>query len=398
MNKYDIAVVIGRFQPCHNVHLNLFRKALDLGDKVLILLGTDKSAPDVRNPFIAADRERMIRSCFTAEENERISFRALRDHIYNYPLWIAEVQNVVRTFQGDVLDEKGIEYNETDYHAKLLSIKVALVGHVKDKSSDYLKRFPQWSYEAFYDSAREYFELSATDIRNLWFEDGNNPVKQLAKALGERPNATVLEVKSAQNWRELVPNSVAKFMDEFAETENFKDLCREFAYIKQYVADSTFVGLPYAPIFVTTDAVVICNGHILLVRRGHNPGRGLLALPGGFLQPDLPLRDNAVKELREETKIRIDARQLTNAISASYTFDYPQRSLRGRTITHAFLFNLDIDGELPTISRKGGDDAVGAQWIPISSLPDFENQFFEDHYEIIKHFVRGEVVRGEQKP
>ena len=42
------------------------------------------------------------------------------------------------------------------------------------------------------------------------------------------------------------------------------------------------------------------------IERGDNPGKGLWALPGGFLKDDISLRDNMIKELREETKLKIE--------------------------------------------------------------------------------------------
>lgn len=368
--KYDIAVVIGRFEPFHNLHYKLVRNAMELGDQVLILLGTAKAAPDPRNPFTVSARESMIRSCFNATENKVLHFQAVRDHVYNYDIWLAEVQNIVRNFQDSILESKNISYDDAMYSIHLAKVKVALVGHLKDATSDYLKRFPQWTFESYYVNAKESEDLNATDIRKLYFE--------------------------GDEYKQYVPEPVAAFLRSFQSTEPYRTLKAAYNYIKQYKEDSKFVGLPYAPTFVTTDAVVVCNGHVLLIRRGFNPGKGLLALPGGFLQPDLPIADNAVKELREETKIRVDTRALAKSIRSSYVFDFPLRSLRGRTITHAFLFKLDVDGDLPTISRKGGDDASGAVWMPISSLPDYEEQFFEDHYQVVKHFIRGEVVRGEQ--
>jgi bifunctional NMN adenylyltransferase/nudix hydrolase len=369
-NKYDVAVVIGRFEPFHNLHYKLVKKALELGDEILIVLGSAKAAPDPRNPFTAPTREAMIRSCFPSSEARRLHFKGVRDHIYNYDIWLAEVQNIVRDFQEQIMDERGIDYDTDTLHFKISNIKVALVGHLKDSTSDYLKRFPQWTFEPYYVNAKESEELSATDIRNLYFE-------------GDR-------------YEQFVPQPVASFMRSFASTEPYRWLKAEYNYIKQYRNDSRFVGLPYEPTFLTTDAVVTCNGHIVLVRRGFNPGRGLLALPGGFLHPDLSIADNAVKELREETKIRIDQKTLAKSVCATHVFDFPLRSLRGRTITHAFHFKLDVDGDLPSISRKGGDDASGALWIPISALPDYEEEFFEDHYQIIKYFIRGEAIRGEE--
>ena len=368
--KYDVAVVIGRFEPFHNLHFKLVNKALELGEHVLILLGTAKAAPDPKNPFTVAAREAMIRACFPAPLWKRLHYTAVRDHVYNYDIWLAEVQNIVRDFQEQVLMDKDDEVDIDNLSTKLSGVKVALVGHFKDSTSDYLKRFPQWTFEPYYVNAAESEELSATDIRKLYFE-------------GDR-------------YDHLVPAPVAAHLRSFASTEPYHLLKAEYNFNKEYKANSRFVGLPYDPIFVATDAVVTCNGHVLLIRRGFNPGKGLLALPGGYLQSDLPIVENAVKELREETKIRIDKNTLAKSICGMHVFDFPLRSLRGRVITHAYHFRLDADGDLPTVSRKGGDDAVGAMWIPISALPDYEEQFFEDHYEIIKHFIRGEAIRGEE--
>jgi bifunctional NMN adenylyltransferase/nudix hydrolase len=99
--------------------------------------------------------------------------------------------------------------------------------------------------------------------------------------------------------------------------------------------------------FVTADAVVVQSGHILLVERGRAPGKGLLALPGGFVNPEERIRDAAIRELREETSISDGKGQIPPAMLASFiedartrVFDAPNRSLRGRIITHAFLFRL----------------------------------------------------------
>ena len=45
---------------------------------------------------------------------------------------------------------------------------------------------------------------------------------------------------------------------------------------------------PYPPVFVTVDAVVRIAQQVLLIRRGHSPGKGLLALPGGFIEQITP--------------------------------------------------------------------------------------------------------------
>src|SRR4051812_7378228 len=94
--KYDYALVVGRFQPYHNSHHELMKHALNTGNKVLVVLGSAKSAPDVKNPFTPLQREEMIRACFDEETNKRLKFFAVRDYPYHENVWISEIQNIVR--------------------------------------------------------------------------------------------------------------------------------------------------------------------------------------------------------------------------------------------------------------------------------------------------------------
>jgi len=130
--------------------------------------------------------------------------------------------------------------------------------------------------------------------------------------------------------------------------------------------------------------VVIQSGHVLMIKRRSEPGKGLWALPGGFVNAntDKSVEDAAIRELREETGIKVPAPVLRGSIVRSRVFDAVDRSARGRTITHAFHIQLP-DGELPKV--KGSDDAEKARWVPIAEVRS--DQCFEDHYEILQHFV-----------
>jgi bifunctional NMN adenylyltransferase/nudix hydrolase len=336
--KYTHAIVIGRFQPFHVAHQDLIQHSLSLADKVIVILGSARSASDVKNPFTPAMREEMIRACFPVD-NKRLIFAAVRDYPYNDHVWTTEIQNVVNE---EIDDEK--------------DAKVAIVGFFKDRSSYYLNLFPQWSFEEFY------CKINATEIREKYFVESDD-------------------------WKTQVPNSIATQLEVFKQSEDFATLQKEFAYLKQYKEDTKFVGVPYKPIFVTTDAVVVQSGHVLVIRRGHQPGKGLLALPGGFLQPELTLEDNAIKELKEETNIKVPAQVLRGSIKSSRPFDYPERSARGRTVTFAYFIELEpsLKDGLPKV--KGGDDASKAFWLPLSALGENEEQFFEDHFSIIRTFL-----------
>ncbi|HVF17228.1 MAG TPA: hypothetical protein VNA21_09960, partial [Steroidobacteraceae bacterium] len=75
---------------------------------------------------------------------------------------------------------------------------------------------------------------------------------------------------------------------------------------------------------------------------------------------------------------------LRGSIKSRQVFDHPDRSLRGRTITHAFHFEFP-SGDLPSV--RAGDDADRARWVPISEALDMEEQCFEDHFHVLEHFL-----------
>jgi bifunctional NMN adenylyltransferase/nudix hydrolase len=65
-------------------------------------------------------------------------------------------------------------------------------------------------------------------------------------------------------------------------------------------------------------------------------------------------------------------------------FDHPDRSLRGRTITHAHYFDLG-DRELPEV--QADDDAQAVEWVPIEKLSALEDRFHDDHFHMLDHFL-----------
>lgn len=346
MKKYDFGIVIGRFQPFHLAHRELLQNSLNLAEKIIIILGSARSAPDVKNPFTPAMREQIVRACFP-EDADRLIFRAVRDNPYNDHVWTAEVQNIVNQITED--DDKE-------------DAEIAIFGFFKDRSSYYLNLFPQWKFEEFYSADKKLLSINGTKIREKYFA-------------GEG------------GWREFVPENAEKYLNAFRETEFFAPLKSEFEYIQKYKQDTQFKGVPFAPTFLTTDAVVAQSGHVLVVRRRVQPGKGLLALPGGFLQPDLTLEDNAIRELKEETNIKVPAAVLRGSIKNSRAFDHPERSQRGRTVTFAYFIELEssLKDGLPKV--KGGDDAAKAFWLPLSALGEKEDEFFEDHLHIVRFFL-----------
>jgi bifunctional NMN adenylyltransferase/nudix hydrolase len=97
------------------------------------------------------------------------------------------------------------------------------------------------------------------------------------------------------------------------------------------------------------------------------------------------LLDAAIRELREETLVTTTDAELRAALQGVAVFDHPQRSQRGRTITHAHHFALDPKSALPSV--EGADDAQAARWVELSELPSMTRELFEDHFQIIDHFL-----------
>ena len=335
--KYDYLVFIGRFQPLHIGHLEVIDRARQLADKVIILVGSAFQPRTPKNPFTYGERHTMIQTVLGPNSTEWAVIRPLRDKPYNDQKWANQVQQEVA---------RCLPWSDKP-------LKGGIIGHRKDDTSFYLDLFPQWGTPIDH-GINEL--VHATDIRELYFES----------------NIKFLNT--------VVPDQILAEMTAFKDTEAYAGLVKEHDIIKKY--RDSWKAAPYPPIFVTTDAVVVQSGHILLVQRRYAPGVGTWALPGGFLNVAETVVDGIIRELREETKIRVPAPVLMGNIKAVHYFDSPGRSLRGRTITHAALIELPA-GPLPLV--RGSDDAAKARWVPLSSVR--EEEMFEDHYGIIDHFV-----------
>lgn len=186
-----------------------------------------------------------------------------------------------------------------------------------------------------------------------------------------------------------VPGPVAEDLRVFRETEAFAEMAKEARYIEDY--KRSWAVAPYPVIFVTVDTVIVHHDpadapHVLLIRRGGLPGRGLYAVPGGFVDQDEPLLQAALRELREETGLTLSDGEALAKLRGRHVFDDPERSARGRVITHGFHFAFPA-GALPDV--EGLDDAAEARWVPLAELDSLRGQFFEDHGLILQHFLGG---------
>ena len=126
---------------------------------------------------------------------------------------------------------------------------------------------------------------------------------------------------------------------------------------------------------VTADCVVIskeAEGKVLLIQRGDDPYKGYWAFPGGFMNMDETTEQCAIRELEEETGLKV---AILHQIGAYSKVD---RDPRGRTVTVAYL--VVIDKPLPVV---GQDDAAQAEWWSLTSLP----QLAFDHDKIMEDAI-----------
>jgi bifunctional NMN adenylyltransferase/nudix hydrolase len=337
--KYDLIVFIGRFQIVHNAHMQIIKNASEMADRVLLIIGSADKPRTYKNPFSVTERTQMLIDAAKEYQIPKLEIDHIHDHTYNDTAWAAQVQRVVSRH----------DHFWTDYPKK-----IGLIGHKKDDSSFYLDMFPQWDF-----IEQELAEpLDATQVRDLYFNRKMN-----------------------MNYiRGVVPVSIVNYLEQFKteHSEAYEQIIREKEFVAGY--KKQYEHLPYAPTFVTTDAVVVQSGHVLMIKRRAEPGKGLWAFPGGFLnaKTDRSLVDAMIRELREETGLKIPEKVLKGSITKQKTFDAIERSARGRTITTAF--KIELEGtELPRV--KGMDDAIRARWVPISEVK--RQECFEDHWEIL---------------
>lgn len=338
---FDKAIVIGRFQIFHNAHQHLLDEAFTKADHVIVVLGSHRSAPNIRNPFTTSERETMIRRVYP---DRQMTFVVVQDHTYNDSLWLQEVQCKVKENLKD-------------------GEKACVCGYYKDYTSYYLDYFRElWAFEAHVNR----MNISATDIRNLLF----------------RPGDSSHDFHVGFNN---IPKAVRAFLKHWTKDEKlrFRYLCDEYDFIIDYIADTQTAK--YIVQFMTVDCIVVQNGHVLMVKRKGMPGKGLWAFPGGFVNPTESIENAALRELKEETSITVPKQTLRSKIKDRHYFDDPKRDLRGRIVTYGFFIKLDDNKPLPGVNH--GSDADKAFWVPWYEIFNNCDKVFSDHVDILSYFL-----------
>jgi bifunctional NMN adenylyltransferase/nudix hydrolase len=259
---------------------------------------------------------------------------AERKDMIRSKLWSNHISNV------EIVPLNDYPYNDTQWIADVRATaehyemgKPTLFGHMKE-GNDYLRWFPDWKFR----DIETPHPVNATTIRQRMYETDDPALPRTVK-------------------------------DDFAYYEGEK---------------RAFAGYPFPETlnFNCGDAVVECQGHVLLIRRLRAPGAGAWAIPGGFKNADETFLDCAVRELMEETNIRVPEKVIRGSIVKTELFDSPKRSfgIPRNTLAVYFRINPDPDGGLPR--ANGADDAAECKWFPLTDVLN-NMELYDDHAHII---------------
>lgn len=208
-----------------------------------------------------------------------------------------------------------------------------LFGHIKE-GNDYLKWFPELPFR----SIEAEYNIHATDIRVKMFND-HDP---------------------------MMPETVR---GDYAFYQKEKELFNDYPF-------------PDTLNFNCSDAILECQGHILLIQRKYAPGAGAWALPGGFRNRKESFLDCAIRELQEETNVRVPEKVLRGSIVKTELFDDPNRSFGIPRNTMAVYMRINPNPDFTLPRANGADDAALCKWVPLTdALNNIE--MYDDHKDII---------------
>jgi bifunctional NMN adenylyltransferase/nudix hydrolase len=249
-------------------------------------------------------------------------------------LWTNHITNV------ELVPLNDYPYNDTQWIADVRATAEhfnmgtpTLFGHMKEGNT-YLGWFPDWKFR----DIEAQYAMHATGIRQKMYETDSPELPQTVK-------------------------------DDFKYYEKETELFKNYPF-------------PETLNFNCGDAVVECQGHVLLIRRLRAPGAGAWALPGGFKNRDESFLTCAVRELMEETNLRVPEKVIRGSIVKTQLFDSPSRSfgIPRNTLAVYFRINPDPDGKLPR--ANGADDAAECKWFPLTQVLN-TMELYDDHKSII---------------
>ena len=108
-------------------------------------------------------------------------------------------------------------------------------------------------------------------------------------------------------------------------------------------------------------AVFIRNerGELLVARRGKEPAKGTLDLPGGFVDMEETVEDGMRREIKEETGLTVN--------EVKYLFSIPNQYLYSDMLIHTIdmFYEVHVDNDVHPVAD---DDAAALEWMPMEQV------------------------------
>lgn len=168
-HEYDnYSLMIGRFQPFHEGHLEVIRKCAQESDNLTIGIGSAQYSHSPDNPFTAGERYLMIKNTLDDEGIDNYCIVPVED-LNRYSIWVAHVTSMLPPF--------AYVYSNNPFTRRLF-----------EESGYQIRESPMYNREVY----------SGTEVRRRIVAD--------------------------EDWRSLVPGPVAKVIEEIDGIGRLKDL------------------------------------------------------------------------------------------------------------------------------------------------------------------------------
>ena len=127
--KYKIALIVGRFQPFHNGHLFLIKKALEKAERIIIGIGSANMG-DENNPVDFETRKKIIKAVACKEKIEKEIIKIVPlDDFFDDKKWLNNLKKQVGNFDialgnndwtNNILEKAGYKVFKVDYYKRSL--------------------------------------------------------------------------------------------------------------------------------------------------------------------------------------------------------------------------------------------------------------------------------------
>ena len=344
-------VYIGRFQPIHNGHMAIIEKTIKMmkeNDSFTIIIGSADQERTIRNPLTVEERRKTLE---IATEGMSVKIDTINDSPYDYDEWIRQL--AAKLFK--------------DYSAFGNTTIVGMEG-----VEEYVKRLKNVDWR---DACKSILGIEGVEeyVKRLKDITGRDACKSIV--FTEQDTNTNIHSTKIREMPEIFFNEQCTPVYEYLKDIGFTDIIKNINKVADDYAKSC--NVKYNTCFMTVDNVVCIDDKVLLIRRKDN---GKYAIPGGFAEPCQTMKQNALRELEEETGLtEKDVVFKKEPILIDAPFRDPRSSKKVNLTSMVYSWNCKNPDNV-----KAADDAADAMWVDFKEIENMKtSEFHADHKKII---------------